>query len=444
LEPWLEQHAGQLVSLRVKAVGSSTEAEFHLPFFKLQQLSRLDLEGLQVDFSLAAGSSSSSSTGTGPSLAKLQELKLHRCNFSHDALLQLAQLSGVTKLELNPSLDHHGGPLLEPEGVKRRLQQGLLQGMSNLECLCLEGSADAADIMPVVPANSLTTLTLHDVKLTDSASRLVNLRKLKLSTGLMTLTNPVALASMTLLTKLELRFSNVAAGVAAGVDGTISAFLGAVRGLRQLEDLEVFCSESILRAAEPRACSALTAASQLSYLDICSEFGQPLPATVLQHMFLAGKQKPLLKYIGICSRNDCWDKGFITTAELSSLVAACPALFCLDLTRVLAADADVSSLLKLPQQCQHLGVGGQVFGDEAAGLVAQLTQLQQLFWTGSPGLTNAGVAKLTALHMLYTLIIADMNLSDDDHVLESVSLKTKAGGQVTSKGLHPLLLWQSW
>jgi hypothetical protein len=216
LEPWLEQHAGQLVSLKVRARYYKA-APFHLPFFKLQQLSRLDLEGVKV-LQNPAADSGSSNTGAAPGLGKLREVKLHRCKFSHDALLQLAQLSAVTKFEVDLSLDHHGGAFLEPKDL-----QCLLQGMSNLEHLYLEGSADTADIMPALPANSLTALTLHRVELPYSASRLVNLRKLKLTAE----PSLQTLAGMTMVTKLEL----IDCQPAAGVNGAISAFLTALRGM---------------------------------------------------------------------------------------------------------------------------------------------------------------------------------------------------------------------
>jgi hypothetical protein len=169
-------------------------------------------------------------------------------------------------------------------------------------------------------------------------------------------------------------------------------------------------------------------------------------------MFPAGKQLPQLKYIGFRSHSDHRDvdAGRITTEELSNLVASCPALVLLDLTCVLAPDADVSTLLKLPQHCQHLGVGGQAFGDEAAGVVAQLTQLITLQWSGpmgpgAPSLTYAGLAQLTALHTLETLDLHGVYFGgDSQYVYGLVSLKTKAGGQVSSKELHPALLWQSW
>lgn len=97
-QAWLEQHAGQLMSLRV--LGDYDESpKFHLPFFKLQQLSRLDLEGLDVHLNPAAGSSSSNA-GAAPMPGKLLELRLRMCNLSCITFLQLAQLSGVTSLDL--------------------------------------------------------------------------------------------------------------------------------------------------------------------------------------------------------------------------------------------------------------------------------------------------------------------------------------------------------
>jgi hypothetical protein len=422
-EPWLEQHAGQLVSLRVVDNGwdPSMKTDFHLPLFKLQQLSRLDLQGLQVDSSLA---DSSSYTGAAPLLAKLQELSLYDCTLSCSTLLQQSQLAGVTQFKYaHPS---------DLEAVKH-----LLQGLPNLECLSLHISVNA-DVMQVLPAHSLTALTFWTrrgeagtlsnplVGLTDSASRLVNLRELTLAAEL----NPVALASMTLLTKLDLEFCDPA----SGVDGP-SDFPEAVRGMRQLQHLEAMNDlRVLLSAAEPRACAALTAPAQLTCLSISDWQAQPLPATALQHMFPAGKQLPRLQHLVFDCHSDGLHGGRITAAELSSLVRACPGLTYLGLACVLAPDADLSALLKLPQQCQHLKVGGQAFGDNAAGVVAQLTQLTQLEWCRS-GLTAAGLAQLTALHALDTLYLTHNNLSSHLTCLPFHMFCTKAGGQVRSKEL---------
>jgi hypothetical protein len=432
-QPWLEQHAGQLVSLRVpQPVDSWTWTNsvkrpfLHLPSCQLQQLSRLELERLEVCLKPTASSSSTSSggsyTATVPMLAKLQELRLHMCKYSRSTLLQLAQLSGVTKLVLNESREMSDGPFSHPEAVKH-----LLQGLPNLEHLRLQGPVEASDIVPDLPAHTLTALTLyqHNAKLPDSASRLVNLRELKLSAEL----SPVALASMTLLTELVLFDCNSAASV-LGNDTTDC--LAALRGMSQLQVLQVSDSfGALLQAAEPHACAALTASSQLTYLEISAELGQLLPATALQHMFPAGKQLPQLQRLLFHCANRERDEGCITTAELSSLVRACPGLECLSLTCAVAADADISTLLKLPQQCQHLAVGGQAFGDKAAGVVAQMTQLKSLEWAHSPGLTYAGLAQLTALHALDGLL-TDYN---SQCVTLSLGLSQKAGGQVRSNQL---------
>jgi hypothetical protein len=431
LEPWLEQHAGQLVSLTVQVSCFNSAAPFHLPFFKLQQLSRLDLQGVKV-LENPAADSGSSNTGAAPGLGKLRELKLHRCKFSHDALLQLAQLSAVTKFELDITSDVHGGLSTQPEDLKC-----LLHGMSSLKCLSF-GRANTADIMPALPAHSLTGLTMNWSELPDSASRLVDLRELRLE-GQQRL-SPVALASMTLLTQLVLNFCQAAARADNGILGSLAA----VRSMRQLQHLEVHdCLGAFLGKTEPHACSALTASSQLTWLAIDTVYGgQPLPATALQHMFPAGKQLPWPRYIAIRTYSNSHDKGLVMTAELSSMFDACPSLTSLDVTRVLTPDADVSTLLKLPQHCQRVAIGGRAFGDETAGVIAQLTQLITLEWAGSqflgaPPFTYAGLAKLTALHMLDTLHIWEVKLSGDSpHQCNRVLLKTKAGGQVSRKGLH--------
>lgn len=168
---------------------------------------------------------------------------------AHSTLLQQAQLSGVTHFEYA----HYSE--LEPV-------EHLLPGMPNLEHLCLTGHLQAAAVMLVLPAHSLTALTFNTyvrdevddtwlVKLRDSASRLVNLRKLKLAA----LLNPVALACMALLTKLELLHCQPAARVGDSTTGCLAA----VRGMRQLQHLAVFNNDqhdaALLQAAEPRACA---------------------------------------------------------------------------------------------------------------------------------------------------------------------------------------------
>jgi hypothetical protein len=56
-------------------------------------------------------------------------------------------------------------------------------------------------------------------------------------------------------------------------------------------------------------------------------------------------------------------------------------------------------LLQLPQTCTSLDVGGAAFSDDAAPLLAQLTQLRELSWTHSPGFTEAGLEQLVGMDL---------------------------------------------
>jgi hypothetical protein len=209
--------------------------------------------------------------------------------------------------------------------------------------------------------------------------------------------NPVVLSSMTLLAHLQLDECKMVAGSAA-------AFLAAVGGIRQLQHLSLIDNGDPmnLETAQPRDCAALTAASQLTHLEIFSYDTQLLPATAVQHMFPAGKQFPHLQMLSVscCDFDTGNSVGRVTTAELRSMISACPALCCLEIVCALTQDADVSILLQLPATCSSLKVGGEPFGDSAVGVVAQLTQLTQLTrlqWDFAPGLTDAGLQLLTAL-----------------------------------------------
>lgn len=196
--------------------------------------------------------------------------------------------------------------------------------------------------------------------------------------------------------------------------GNVSVFLAAVRGMRQLQHLSLVSQldAMMLGTAQPRDCAALTAASQLTYLNVFCFDALPLPATAVQHMFPSGKQLPQLQQLLIACYNEDDDSvGPVTTAELRGIISACPALCGLDIGCVLTEDVDVSVLLQLPATCRSLKVGGKPFGDNAAGVIAQLTQLTRLEWIYAPGLT--GLQPLTSLSALQALrLYENHNLTD--------------------------------
>jgi hypothetical protein len=213
-----------------------------------------------------------------------------------------------------------------------------------------------------------------------------------------------------------------------------SALLSAVRGLQHLKHLSVCVdvheenaqSQSSLSTAQRRDCDALTASPHLTYLDlsVAGSKGRLLPTAALQQMFPADRELPQLQHLVLRWTDRCrWfygDAGSITTADLRSMVSACPGLCCLDLGEVVAQDADVSPLLQLPATCCSLKVAGHPFNDSAAGVIGQLTQLTQLVWTDSPGLTDAGLLSLMALQGLQSFLMRDLGA-----VVEEVELKRR-------------------
>lgn len=170
---WLQRHAGHLESLKVTET-SYWATNLCLPCGELQRLTRLDLDGdsnLQLDTPSEGGRSSSStdsSTSTAHVLPSL-DLKLVGCRLSHSTLLQLSQLSGVTRLKLSDTERWQGIPNTAA-AVKH-----LLQRLPIVARLSLSHVGDSpkwlqvADIIPAL-ASSLTALTFTS-SCTASATR---------------------------------------------------------------------------------------------------------------------------------------------------------------------------------------------------------------------------------------------------------------------------------
>jgi hypothetical protein len=115
-------------------------------------------------------------------------------------------------------------------------------------------------------------------------------------------------------------------------------------------------------------------------------------------MFGAGKQLPLLRQLAIANHDDSsyfngWphDQWTIDGQDLHVIASACPALQLLDIALNVKPDAELDSLLQLPQSCTSVTVGGAAFDYYAAGVVTRLTQLRDLSWSKSPGFTGVSM-----------------------------------------------------
>ena len=71
----------------------------------------------------------------------------------------------------------------------------------------------------------------------------------------------------------------------------------------------------------------------------------------------------------------------------------------------------MSGLLELPESLFSLCVGGAAFGDAAAPVLGQLTQLEDLCLSYTPGFTDAGLEQLTGLD-LGRLYVYESGLSE--------------------------------
>lgn len=100
------------------------------------------------------------------------------------------------------------------------------------------------------------------------------------------------------------------------------------------------------------------------------------------------------------------------SADLASIVRSGRFLEELDITCVVKPDAELSALLQLPQSCVKLYVAGAAFADAAAGIVAQLTQLDDLRWRTALKFEDVGLQQLTAPGLDLTwLKVVDCNTS---------------------------------
>jgi hypothetical protein len=202
----------------------------------------------------------------------------------------------------------------------------------------------------------------------------------------------------------------IAAGKAAAAE-----FLAAIGRMTDLRVLEVKCdmwdrrAEWGLHAAPLVAYAALTVSSKLQRLVLQARGVLPLPSGAVGYMFPQGRALSHLEELtlsGVTTEGKVITgargaTGFMSAQELEALARACPSLVKLALYAAMQqSDEGVTPLLRLPKSVTSLSVGGTAFGNAAAAVVAQLTQLRHLVWQISPHLPDAGLQQLTALQQL--------------------------------------------
>lgn len=194
-----------------------------------------------------------------------------------------------------------------------------------------------------------------------------------------------------------------------------AALLSAVGQMQGLKRLSVTRGGLLCKDLPAHSFTALTAASELECLEW--ELAGALPRGALQHMFPEGKQLPHLHTLSLAEHWATHRRArSLTAADLSSIIAACPALERSSITCALRP-GEQHGLLMLPARCTHLSIGdigdiddidnidGMAMDDSTVSVVAQLTQLRSLTWQHCPELTDTGLEQLTALRALTSLCL---------------------------------------
>lgn len=140
------------------------------------------------------------------------------------------------------------------------------------------------------------------------------------------------------------------------------------------------------------------------------------PPLAVQCMFPGEKQLPQLQRVYMAGMDFHDFLGEVSwgldSNDLASTVCCCPGLMGLTLDQVVAEGVDVTPLLQLPQGCTALRVGGGAFGNDAAAVVRQLTQVQDLSWSMSDAFTDLGLQRLTVLTQLERLTVGNCGLTE--------------------------------
>lgn len=442
LQSWVTKHADQLVSLELSKppVGFlAARIKLALPWKGLCRLQILILHNIEVpliasavapSLQLQPGSAGSSEAGR-PLLPLLKQLSLDSCRLhSVDCLLQLCGGNGLTSLTLSGWCPFHYSSSKQ-HGSFGAAIVSMLQRLRGLQVLHLtyenSGSVDSESIAAISAMKQLRDLRLRlgitffnsstscfaDLPTSLTRLELIGMQNAPIATlppgGLPQLSKllrmrldrcvllPAVLGSVAQLQHLELHECALLPreGFLDEQGVAVAALMQALAGLSSLRHLQL-CS--ILTAEPPRShLSALTASSHLTALVLQGIMFQPLAMGALQHILPAGRQFSQLHTLELSVAADVQVNSCVDAQDLSHIISCAPQLASLDITCVLSRGADLSSLLRLPQSCSSLLIGGSTIDDEAAALVAALTQLTSLQISYSYTLTDMGIEHLTAL-----------------------------------------------
>jgi len=191
-----------------------------------------------------------------------------------------------------------------------------------------------------------------------------------------------------------------------------AALLQAIGQLQQLQSL-ILIEDKVqmgLQQQQPEQFAALTASSHLTQLRVQWEHQQLLAAGSAQHVFGPDKHLRHLQVLHVScfskSLSETHDPAWLDAGGIYNIARCCSGLCDLTLIGCVQPGSDVSGLLELPA-CRKLAVGGAAFGDEQVAVIAQLSALTGLCWVNSPGLSDAGLAQLTALKRLKGLSVLE-------------------------------------
>jgi hypothetical protein len=344
--------------------------------------------------------------------AGLQRIESHsgRREYTEEAVQQLAAAAPamLQRLPRLVVLELPGTPLSDEALQQLASMQGLRQ-----VTLSREQHAAACDLQ-LLPS-SITQLCCktsgdgeEKASLPPQLQQFTGLLNLQLGYCLLP---PTLLGSVTQLQALRLEFCTLLPldlEDEIETEGT-AALLDTLPKLKHLQHLDLQDIALDTTGTSPQRFTALTASSHLTRL-VVESYHAPLPEGAVQHMFPAHHQQLQLRWLSISTELSYTNEWCIDSAALSSIISCCPALQHLDVTCTVQPGSDPSVLLRLPDSCTSLLVGGAAFSDAAAATVAQLTKLKHLSWQDSRQLTDTGLHQLTALD-LDSLVVSFCGLS---------------------------------